>query len=106
MSKAFTGLTPCRICPALPEAVPGRSEHDRIFFRIASLEKGAVETPQQLLQRADQALVQVKRSKKSQTDRQPGRVIDFAGAANKKKAPTRSDHDGAKKPMTRAAKRA
>jgi hypothetical protein len=83
MSKAFTGLTPCRICPTLPQGVPGRSEHGGIFFGIASLEKEAVETPQQRLQRADQALVQVKRLKKPQTDRQPGRVIDFAGAAKK-----------------------
>jgi GGDEF domain-containing protein len=44
------------------------------------MEKGAAESAEALLQRADQALYRVKRAKKPQTDRQPDRVIAFGDA--------------------------
>ena len=69
-----------RVCSRVgnrPLETPSASVPYSISFGIAELSADAPETPEALLQRADQQLYRVKRSKKPQTDRQPGRVIAF-----------------------------
>jgi diguanylate cyclase (GGDEF)-like protein len=69
-----------RICGRVgnePLQTPSATVPYAISFGIAALKADAPETPEALLQRADQQLYRVKRSKKPQTDRHPGRVIAF-----------------------------
>ncbi len=73
-----------RVCAAVaarPLQTPFGSVPLEISFGIASLQKDAQETPEELLERADRQLYRAKRVKKPRTVRNPERVIAFPGAA-------------------------
>jgi diguanylate cyclase (GGDEF)-like protein len=70
----------CRFAQSRPLDISAQQVPVQISFGIAAMEKGAAESAEALLQRADQALYRVKRAKKPQTDRQPDRVIAFRDA--------------------------
>ena len=68
----------CRSASQKPLQTPAARVAVNISFGIASLEPGKGQSPETLLQRADQELYRVKRSKKPQTERRADRVIAFS----------------------------